>query len=152
SGTMVSPAEFGRTICYDALATGGSVMVFGPKRNLLKVVRKFLEFFIEESCGYCTPCRVGNVLLLERLNRILDGRGEPSDLPYLERLGQTIKTAARCGLGQTSPNPVLTTLKSFRSAYESLVKEAPDGLQPSFDIGAALGDAKTITGRESVHF
>ncbi|NLX60132.1 MAG: NADH:ubiquinone oxidoreductase [Phycisphaerae bacterium] len=152
SGTMVSPAEFGRTICYDDLATGGSVMVFGPKRNLLKVVRKFLEFFIEESCGYCTPCRVGNVLLLERLNRILDGRGEPSDLPYLERLGQTIKTAARCGLGQTSPNPVLTTLKSFRSAYESLVKEAPDGLQPSFDIGAALGDAKTITGRESVHF
>ncbi|MBN2582404.1 MAG: NADH:ubiquinone oxidoreductase, partial [Planctomycetes bacterium] len=152
SGSMVSPADFGRAICYDDLATGGSVMVFGPKRNLLKVVRKFLEFFIEESCGYCTPCRVGNVLLLERLNKILAGKGEPSDLPYLEQLGQTVKTASRCGLGQTSPNPVLTTLKNFRSAYESLVKEAPDGLQPSFDISAALGDAEAIAGRESVHF
>ncbi len=152
SGQMVGPDGFGRTICYDDLATGGAVMVFDSTRDILQIVRKFLEFFIEESCGYCTPCRVGNVLLEERIGKILAGKGEPSDLEYLEELGNTIKTASRCGLGQTSPNPVLTTLKSFRPAYEALVREATDGLQPTFDINAALAEAKAIAGRDSVHF
>jgi [NiFe] hydrogenase diaphorase moiety large subunit len=72
-----------------------------------------MEFFIEESCGYCTPCRVGNVLLKER-SIASSRRGEPADLDYLRELGDTVKTTSRCGLGQTSPNPVLTTLKNFR--------------------------------------
>ena len=152
SGQMVCPDDFGRAICYDDLATGGSVMVFGPERNILEVVDKFMDFFIEESCGYCTPCRVGNALLKERLERIMAGKGEPSDLDYLQDLGETIKIASRCGMGQTSPNPVLTTLKSMRSAYEALVSESTDGLQRSFDIRDALGDAEEITGRASVHF
>ncbi|MCK5796604.1 MAG: NAD(P)H-dependent oxidoreductase subunit E, partial [Deltaproteobacteria bacterium] len=80
SGQLVGPEAFDRTICYDDLATGGSIMVFGPDCDLLKVVREFLRFFSEESCGYCTPCRVGTVLLQERLERLLDGRGEVSDL------------------------------------------------------------------------
>ena len=152
SGQMVSASDFGRTICYDDLATGGSVMVFGPDRNLLEVVKRFMEFFAEESCGFCTPCRVGNVLLKERLERIMAGKGEPSDLDYLQDLGETIKTASLCGLGQTSPNPVLTTLKNLRPIYEAMVTESTDGMQPAFDIQAALGDSKTITGRESVIF
>ncbi len=152
SGQMVGPAEYGRTICYDDLATGGSIMVFGPQRDLLHVVEKFLEFFVEESCGYCTPCRAGNVLLLERIRRLRAGQGEPADLDYLLDLGETIKVASRCGLGQTSPNPVLSTLKNFRSVYDTAVKEAPDGCQPSFNIHAALAVAETIAGRKSVHF
>ncbi|MBN1825828.1 MAG: NAD(P)H-dependent oxidoreductase subunit E [Candidatus Eisenbacteria bacterium] len=152
SGTMVSPDGFGRTICYDDVATGGAVMVFGPQRDILDVATKFLDFFIEESCGYCTPCRVGNVLLKERMEKILAGKGEPSDLEYLRDLGETIKAASRCGLGQTSANPVLTTLANFRDAYTGRLKEAVDGKQPSFDIQAALSDSKTITGRASVHF
>ena len=152
SGQMVAPNEFGRTICYDDLATGGSMMVFGPQRSVLDVAQHFLEFFVEESCGYCTPCRVGNVLLKERLGRILAGKGEPSDLDYLLDLGETVKTTSRCGLGQTSPNPVLTTLKNFRSAYEALVKEEEHGFQPTFDLHAAVGDAEAIIGRKSVHF
>ena len=152
SGQMVPPGDFDRTICYDDLATGGAVMVFGPERNILEIVRKFLDFSIGESCGFCTPCRVGNVLLRERLDRIIAGKGEKSDLDYLRELGETIKIAARCGLGQTSPTPVLTTLKNFPSAYEHLLTESTDGMQPSFDIQAALSDAKAITGRESVHF
>jgi [NiFe] hydrogenase diaphorase moiety large subunit len=152
SGQMVGPDQFDRTICYDDLATGGSIMVFGPTRNLLKKVRHFLEFFVEESCGYCTPCRVGNVLLLERVNKLVDGRGEPSDLPYLEELCETVKMGSRCGLGQTSVNPVISTLKNFRAVYESAVKPRDDGLQPSFDVRAALADAEQIAERCSVHF
>ncbi len=151
SGQMVGPNDYGRLICFDDLATGGSVMVFGPQRNPLEVARHFMDFFIEESCGYCTPCRVGNVLLRERLDKILAGQGQPSDLPYLEDLGQTVKTASRCGLGQTSANPVLTTLKSFRSLYEGLVKEPAGGLLPTFDLSAAVGDAESVTGRKSEH-
>jgi [NiFe] hydrogenase diaphorase moiety large subunit len=152
SGTMVPPAEFDRAICYDDLATGGSVMVFGESRKVFEVVHKFLDFFVEESCGYCTPCRVGNVLLKERLDRIAAGHGEPSDLDYLKDLARTVKMASRCGLGQTSPNPVLTTLEHMRPAYEALLSESTDGLQRSFDIRAALGAGETIAERSSVHF
>ena len=152
SGQLLAPADFDRTICYDDIATGGSLMVFGQRRDILKPVKKFMEFFIEESCGYCTPCRVGNVLMLERLEKIMAGLGEPEDIEYLETLGQSIKTASRCGLGQTSPNPVLTSIKNFRVAYEGLVKERADGRRRAFDIQAALADAKAIAGRESEVF
>jgi len=152
SGQMVGPDEYGRIICYDDLATGGSIMVFSSERNVLEIASRFMDFFIEESCGYCTPCRVGNVLLKQRLDNIIAGKGEPADLEYLHELGETVRAASRCGLGQTSPNPVLSTLKNFRPAYEALVKECAEGLQPAFDLSAALSDAKAIAGRESVHF
>jgi [NiFe] hydrogenase diaphorase moiety large subunit len=151
SGQMVGPADFGRKICYDDLATGGSLMVFGPDRNVLEVADKFMEFFIEESCGYCTPCRVGNVLLRERLQKILHGNAEPADLDYLQELGETVKRASRCGLGQTSANPVLTTLKNFRPLYTALAKKEESGLNPGFDLEEELSDAAAIAGRKSAH-
>ncbi len=151
SGQMVGREEFGRTICYDDLATGGSIMVFGPDRNVLEIAESFLDFFIEESCGYCTPCRVGNVLLKERLHRINAGQGEPADLDYLQELAQTVKTMSRCGLGQTSANPVLTTLKNFRASYNALVRQGTDGLVPAFDLAAAVGPAEALIGRKSEH-
>jgi [NiFe] hydrogenase diaphorase moiety large subunit len=152
SGQLVSKADFEKTICYDDLATGGSFMIFGSNRDVLGIADKFMEFFIEESCGYCTPCRAGNVLLKERLEKIIAGKGEPSDLDYLQELGETVKLTSRCGLGQTSANPILSSLKNFRSAYEERVQEAKDGLQRSFDIRAALADAESIAGRASEHF
>ena len=152
SGQMVGPDQFDESICYDELATGGSVMVFNSKRDVLEIAKKFMEFFVEESCGYCTPCRVGNVLLLEKLDDIINGKGEPGDLDYLETLGATVKAASRCGLGQTSPNPILTTITNFRSDYEAKIQApAEEGFQPTFDISAALNDAETIAGRQSVH-
>lgn len=150
SGQMVGPESFKRTICYDDLATGGAVMVFNKSRDVLDVARQFMEFFCEESCGYCTPCRVGNVLLKERLEAILAGKGEPGDLAYLEQLGGVVKFASRCGLGQTSPNPVLTTLKNFKPAYESRVKAAEHGEQRRFDFAAAVRGAEAIAGHQSV--
>jgi len=152
SGQMIGKDGFDRKICFDDLATGGSLMIFNGERDLLHVAAKFMDFFIEESCGYCTPCRVGNRLLKERLDAVIAGNGQASDLEYLETLGRHIKAASRCGLGQTSPNPVLTTLQNFRSEYERRLKEPKDGRVPRFDIHAALSQAQDITGRESVHF
>ena len=149
SGVMLPPEQFDRTLCYEDLATGGSIMVFGPGRDLLDVVAAFTEFFIEESCGYCTPDRVGTVLLKERLDRIREGRGERADLTYLEELGRTVKLTSRCGLGQTAPNPILTTLENFRALYESRVAEETEGLRLSFDLGKALAQAEAIAGRKS---
>ena len=149
SGQLISKEDFNKTICYDDLATGGSVMVFGPDRDLLEVVEYFMDFFIEESCGYCTPCRVGNVLLKEYLVKVKKGKGEPADITVMQELGEAVKLASRCGLGQTSPNPILTSIDKFRSLYDALVKEEPSGFQPSFDIHASLTDAKSIAGRES---
>ncbi len=151
SGSMVGPKDFGRQICFEDLATGGSIMIFGPGRNLLQVVQKFMEFFVEESCGYCTPCRVGNRLIKERLDRIIAGKGEKTDLAYLEQLVEMVKAASRCGLGQTSPNPVLSTLKNFRQCYEALLLKETGGMQPAFDLKEAVKDAENIAARASVH-
>ncbi|UCD74861.1 MAG: NAD(P)H-dependent oxidoreductase subunit E [Phycisphaerales bacterium] len=151
SGEMVAPDQYDRTICFDDLCTGGAIMVFGPGRNVLEIARSFMDFFVEESCGYCTPCRVGNVLLRERLEKILDAKGEPADLEYLEALCRTIKTGSRCGLGQTSANPVLTTLKNFRKVYEVMVQEDREGLKRSFDLQRAVAEAEELCGRESIH-
>ena len=152
SGQMVGEADFDRTICFDDLATGGSLMVFGRDRDVLEIATQFMQFFIHESCGYCTPCRVGNVLLKERLDRILAGRGELADLDYLQQLGESIKMASRCGLGQTSPNPILSTLENFRPAYEERLSDPVEGEHSSFDIHSALSTAQALTGRKSVHF
>jgi [NiFe] hydrogenase diaphorase moiety large subunit len=152
SGQMVGEEDYDRTICFDDLATGGALMIFRRNRNIVEIVSRFLRFFVHESCGFCAPCRVGNVLLKEKVDAILAGNGEPADLDYLEELATSIKTASRCGLGQTSPNPVLSTLKNFRSAYESLLTEVADGHQPGFDIRKALAESEKLTGRTSVHY
>ena len=151
SGTCVAPADFGRRICFEDLPTGGSMVVFGPDRDMLRVAQEFMEFFVEESCGYCVPCRVGNTLLKKCLDQILAGNGTEADLTYLEELGNTVRRTSRCGLGQTSPNPILTTLAGFRELYSArVVAEAPDGMQPSFDLDAALREAVQVQGREPV--
>jgi len=144
SGRMVGPADFDRKICYDDLATGGALIVFGSGRDLIAIARTYLEFFTDESCGYCTPCRVGNVLLAQVLDRILGGRGEPADLKQIEEIGLAMKTMSRCGLGQTSANPALTSLQNFRPLYEARVKPAEKGRRRSFDLEAAVAVAQGI--------
>jgi len=152
SGQFVNPDQFSKTICYDDVATGGSFVIFNKDRNILEHVHDYMEFFVEENCGYCTPCRAGNVLLKKCLEEILRGKGQPADIDYLVELGETVKFNSRCGLGQTSPNPILTTIKNFRPLYEQLVKEDNEGLVPEFDVKAALGNAEEAAGRESVIF
>jgi [NiFe] hydrogenase diaphorase moiety large subunit len=152
SGQMIDRGQYARKICFGDLPTGGSIMVFSPQRDLLEVVDAFMEFFVDESCGYCVPCRVGNVLLRQRLTRIREGQGVPEDLTYLERLGKSTGRMSRCGLGQTSPNPILSTLKNFRPVYNALVREDRSGFQKSFNVLKAVEDASELTGRRSVLF
>ena len=150
SGTLVASKDFKRKICYDDLATGGAVMVFNNQRNLLDVVDYFMEFFVEESCGYCTPCRAGNVLLKNMLKNVMAGKGKASDIEDMQKLGNTVKAASRCGLGQTSPNPILTSIQNFRSIYDALIKADDSGMNPAFDISAALKVSENIIDRKSV--
>jgi len=151
SGQLIDPGQYDRTICYDDLATGGAMTVFGPGTDLLEVVEDYMEFFVEESCGYCTPCRVGNVLLKNCIHKIREGKGQPEDLVDLEDLGNSVKMTSRCGLGQTSPNPVLSSLENFRSLYEARVNESADGMKPTFSLDSAVKEASGIAGRKSVH-
>ncbi len=152
SGILLGPSDFDRKIHFDDLATGGSIMIFNKRRSILEVVQYFMDFFNEESCGYCTPCRVGNQLLSSKLKDIIKGNGIPSDLDYLEQLGNTVKTASRCGLGQTSANPILCSIKNFKSEYEKKLRSSEDGLNPTFNIKKALKAGEAIAGRKSAIF
>ena len=115
SGNCIPASEFGRRIAYEDISTGGSVIVFGPQRDMLHVARNFLEFFVEESCGQCTPCRDGNVKLLEGVEKLEAGRCSMQYLRELCSLGETMQLASKCGLGQSSPNAFLSIVKHFQS-------------------------------------
>jgi [NiFe] hydrogenase diaphorase moiety large subunit len=147
SGTCVAPAGFGRKICFSDLATGGSVIVFGPDRDIFEVVENFMDFFVEESCGWCVPCRAGNVLLKKKFEKVARGLGTGSDLRDLEAWGKLVKATSRCGLGQTSPNPILTTLKSFPELYESKIRKGEEFV-PEFDLAAAIQDGCSAANRQ----
>ncbi len=152
SGQMVGSAQFDQPISFEGLSTGGSFMVFSNERDILEIVEAFMQFFVDESCGYCVPCRVGNVLLKSRIERVRSGEGSPADLAYLQKLGESVKRMSRCGLGQTSPNPILSTLRNFRTVYNALVREDKSGLQKSFHIMRAVEEASQIAERRSEVF
>ena len=147
SGTCVAPAGFGRKIDFTDLATGGSVIVFGPERDIFEVVENFMEFFVDESCGWCVPCRAGNVLLKKKFEKVAQGLGTESDLRDLEDWGRLVKSTSRCGLGQTSPNPILTTLKSFPELYAAKIRRG-EAFVPEFDLEKAIQDGCTAAGRQ----
>jgi len=146
SGQCLAPKDYGRKISFEDIPTGGSIIVFGPKRDLLQHVLHFTEFFAEESCGWCVPCRVGTTLLKMKLEKILEGRGTASDLEELKKLGNTVKTMSRCGLGQTAANPILTTLQNFSALYKQRITEKD--FIPHFDIESAFSDYAAATGRK----
>jgi len=147
SGSCIDKSKFGNKICFDDLATGGSIIVIGPDRNLLEIVHNFMEFFEEESCGWCTPCRVGNKLLVHKLEKIMDGHGTEADLQEMEKWCVTVKSMSRCGLGQTSPNPIQSTLKNFRGIYEAKIQKGKDFVT-EFDMAAAVKDSCAFAGRK----
>lgn len=148
SGQCLAPKDFGRQIAFEDLASGGSVMVFSAERDVLDVARQFAEFFVDESCGWCTPCRVGTTLLKKNLQKIMDGRGTLADIVALEALANTVARMSRCGLGQTAPNPILTTMRNFPQAYEARLR--PESFLPRMTLREALAEAVEIQGRQPV--
>ena len=124
------PAKFLQTpIDYENLAKAGSIMgsgglvVVDEGTCMVDMARYFLTFTQNESCGKCTPCRVGTHEMLTILERIADGKGQPGDTDLLKELGESIQRASLCGLGQTAPNPALTTLRYFPEEYEEHIHE-----------------------------
>ncbi len=129
SGGCLPEKYLDTPIEYETLAEAGSIMgsgglvIMDDMTCMVDIARYFLTFTQNESCGKCTPCRVGTLLMLRILERICAGEGQPGDIETLEELGHAIKSTSLCGLGQTAPNPVLTTIQHFRSEYEAHINE-----------------------------
>ncbi len=149
SGTLLAGHELGRKIAFEDVPCAGAVMVFDDTRDVLAVVDNFARFFAHESCGFCTPCRVGTTLAAQAMHRIVGGHGSRRDLKDLTRLTQVMKATSHCGLGQTAGNPVVDALAKFRPAF---VRRLPSlEVRPTFDLDAALAPAREATGRDDAH-
>ncbi|WP_428033808.1 NAD(P)H-dependent oxidoreductase subunit E, partial [Amphritea sp.] len=139
SGECVAVEKSGeRCFGYSDLACNGSLMVFNRSRDLLGIVKHFMQFFVDESCGICTPCRAGNVELRNKVERVMAGTACQQDLEEMVSWGRLVRSTSRCGLGGTSPNPILTTLTQFPEVYQAKLTTQQGALLPSFDLEAAL--------------
>ncbi len=131
SGSWITPDEFHRRLAFEDLSTGGSLMVFSRERDLLEMVHNFSRFFARESCGFCTPCRVGSSLLSRLMEKVCRGRADGDDLDRLRQLGKVMASTSHCGLGQTAANPILTTLEKEPQRYQQRLDRS--GFYPDFD-------------------
>ena len=136
SGGCITEKDLDTPIDYESLSRIGSMMgsggmiVMDEENCMVDIAKFYLDFTVEESCGKCTACRVGNKRLLEILERITQGKGEEADLEKLKNLSETIKDTSLCGLGQTAPNPILSTIKFFEEEYRAHIieKRCPSGV------------------------
>jgi [NiFe] hydrogenase diaphorase moiety large subunit len=146
SGVCIAADEFDRRIAFEDLATAGAFMVFDASRDMFEVARNFAHFFAHESCGFCTPCRVGTAMLQATMDKIAAGHGTQYDLAEIDKLDRVLHQSAHCGLGHTACNPTLDTLKRFRPTYERRLKSLD--FEPAFDLDGALAAARRMTGRD----
>jgi [NiFe] hydrogenase diaphorase moiety large subunit len=146
AGSTIPPSEFDRKIAFEDVSTGGSFMVFNQQRDLLDMVQNFAHFFCHESCGFCTPCRVGGSLMKNLVDKVILGHATRGDLMEMKNIGLVMQQSSHCGLGVTAPKPVLDTLEKFPQIYSKRL--ANRGFEPAFDLDAALEEARQITGRD----
>ncbi len=146
SGTTITRSEFDRVLAYEDLSSVGTMMVFGSGRDMFEVVENFSHFFQHESCGLCTPCRVGTSLLVNLVDKVARGKGSPMDLDEIQKLSHIMKTTAHCGLGQTAPNHLLDSLLKFRPVWDARMMITE--FEPAFDLDEALEEARQLSGRD----
>ena len=146
SGTFITNQELDRKLAFEDLATGGSFIIFNSSRDILDMVQNFTHFFAHESCGFCTPCRVGTSLLRKQLDKIVGGHGSAGDIVELEATCQLIKNHSHCGLGQTAANPILSTLERYPEMYHGLTRNI--SFDPGFDLDGALETARRLANRD----
>lgn len=146
SGAIVAHKDFHRKLAFEELGTGGSFMIFDKTRDILEIVRNFTHFFAHESCGFCTPCRVGTSLLRDEVDKICAGHASSLDLVGMTSLARFVKTASHCGLGQSAANPILGTLWNYPELYKSRLK--PIDFEPGFNLDDALEAARRMTLRD----
>jgi [NiFe] hydrogenase diaphorase moiety large subunit len=149
SGICLPPSQFDRKIAIEDLPTGGSMIVIGKGRDILKdVVLNFMEFFEDESCGSCVTCRSFNMILRKQVKKVVDGRGIVSDIDNMLAWGEIMRKTSRCGLGQTASNPVSTTIANFRELYQAKVKDVE--YQSDFDMDKAIAESCKAVDRPAV--
>ena len=146
SGVCLDPGEFGRRIAFEDVPTAGAFMVFDRGRDMFEVARNFAHFFAHESCGFCTPCRVGTSALARMMDKIADGHGSPYELNEIFKLNRVLQSSSHCGLGHTACNPLFDTLNKFRPAYERRLRSLD--FEPAFDLDASLARGRQMTGRD----
>jgi [NiFe] hydrogenase diaphorase moiety large subunit len=145
SGSLIGANDFNRRLSYEDLATGGSIIIFNSSRNLLKdVVLNFVDFFIDESCGACSTCRIMPVTLRNKLLKLLNGNGVLQDVDDLLGWSKVLK-ASRCGLGQSAANPIIYSIKNFRHLYERIAAR-DDEFRSSFDLGNSVKEYQLFSG------
>lgn len=145
SGTCLAAPEFKRRLGFEDVPTAGAFMVFGAQRDMFEVAHHFAQFFAHESCGFCTPCRVGTQLVLRRMDKLALGHGSPWDLQELHALEQLMHGTTHCGLGATATHVLRDTLQRFGPAFAARSPQAH--LVPGFDLDAELAPARRATGR-----
>ena len=146
SGVLVTPHEFSRRIAFEDVPTGGAFMVFGPDRDMFEVARNFAHFFAHESCGFCTPCRVGTTIQRNLMDKIAAGRGSRYEVNDLMRLADFMRRTAHCGLGETASNPIRDAWNKFRPAFERRL--VAHDFSPEVDLEAALEPTRKAAKRD----
>jgi [NiFe] hydrogenase diaphorase moiety large subunit len=146
SGVLLSQLELNRRLAYEDCLGSGSLMVFDERRDMLEVVLNFARFFAHESCGFCTPCRVGTTLLARSVGALASGKGTRKDLKDALRVSRLLKDASHCGLGHGAANPMLDLHAKFRPTIEQRLSSLE--IQPTFDLDEALAPARELTGRD----
>jgi [NiFe] hydrogenase diaphorase moiety large subunit len=152
SGRCVPASGFGAAIAFEDLPSAGAFMVFDQRRDLFEVARHFARFFAHESCGLCTPCRVGTELVVRRLDKLAHergaGRGSGFDIARLHELDTLLHSGTHCGLGASACNPLRDTLAHFCDAYAQ--RSTAVHFQPELDLDAQLSAARRVTGRQDM--
>lgn len=152
AGVCLAPHEFGRRIAFEDVPTAGSFMIFDKTRDMFDVARNFTHFFAHESCGFCTPCRVGCALMHDMMDKIAAGRGARYEINEMTRLRDVMRASSHCGLGQTATNAFFDTFQKFKPDYERRL--IARDFEPGFDLDAAIARARDVAGRDdaAAHF
>jgi len=145
AGHLVAAKDFDHNISFEDFSTGGSFMVFDHSRNLIEVIRNFTDFFRHESCGFCTPCRIGTSLQHDLVCKLDNGHATHYDLHELKIIGGLMRSASHCGLGATASSAVIDLLEQFPQLVEHQLTHTD--YEPAFDLDAALQQARDITHR-----
>ena len=119
AGTLIDSSQFDRTLSFEDLPSSGSFMVYGRERDILAIINNFAHFFAHESCGFCTPCRVGTILLKNSMDKIVSGHGTQRDIDEMKQVGALARQYSHCGLGKTMANPLLIDLRNLFSLQEA---------------------------------
>lgn len=146
AGTLLSARELDRTIAFEDVQSAGAFTVFDDRRDILAIIENHARFFAHESCGFCTPCRVGTTLVARAMGRIASGHGARRDLVDVARVARVMAKTSHCGLGHMAGNPVLQGIEKFRPVFDARLW--PDDALPTFDLDASLDKARDITGRD----